>query len=66
MRTIFSFPNPVNEKAARVVAGAVLATALVILASGCKLFGLLARAGLVPDAVCAECAAIGSRLSTAR
>src|SRR5438477_1572978 len=34
MRELFSFPNPVNEKAARVVAGAVLATAVAILASG--------------------------------
>jgi hypothetical protein len=34
MRELFSFPNPVNEKAARVVAGVVLATVLVILATG--------------------------------
>lgn len=34
MRSIFSFPNPVNEKAARVVAGVVLVTALVILTTG--------------------------------
>jgi hypothetical protein len=31
---LFSFPNPVNEKAARVVAGVVLITAVVILATG--------------------------------
>ena len=31
MARLFSFPNPVNEKAARVVAGVVLVTALVIL-----------------------------------
>jgi hypothetical protein len=158
MRDLFSFPNPVNEKAARVVAGAVLvavvvtlltswywlliplaygfwarvltgptlsplgwaaqnliaprlgarrpvpgppkrfaqamgavmSTAALILAVavshqaadgvliafipaaglesifgyclGCKLFGLLIRAGLVPDTVCAECADIGRRL----
>jgi hypothetical protein len=31
---IFAFPNPVNEKAARVVAGVVLVAALVILATG--------------------------------
>jgi hypothetical protein len=30
----FSFPNPVNEKAARVVAGVVLATVITILATG--------------------------------
>jgi hypothetical protein len=34
MRDLFAFPNPVNEKAARVVAGVVLATALLILATG--------------------------------
>jgi Domain of unknown function (DUF4395) len=32
--TIFSFPNPVNEKAARVVAGVVAAAALLALATG--------------------------------
>jgi len=31
---LFSFPNPVNEKAARVVAGVVLVVAVVILATG--------------------------------
>jgi hypothetical protein len=31
---LFSFPNPVNEKAARVVAGAVLALSIVTLATG--------------------------------
>jgi hypothetical protein len=30
---VFSFPNPVNEKAARVVAGVVMVVALVILAT---------------------------------
>ncbi len=34
VRTLFSFPNPVNEKAARVVAGTVLALAIVVLATG--------------------------------
>ena len=33
MRKLFSFPNPVNEKAARVVAGCVLAAVVVILAT---------------------------------
>lgn len=33
MRKLFSFPNPVNEKAARVVAGVVLATVIVVLAT---------------------------------
>ena len=34
MRDLISFPNPVNEKAARTVAGAVLVTIVVILATG--------------------------------
>jgi Domain of unknown function (DUF4395) len=34
MNRLFSFPNPVNEKAARVVAGVVLITVLVILLTG--------------------------------
>jgi hypothetical protein len=33
---------------------------------GCKVFGLLMRAGLVPDDVCAECADIWSRPGMAR
>ena len=161
MLAVFSFPNPVNEKAARVVAGVVALTGVVILATGwhwllvplaygfwarvltgptlsplgqfatrvvaprlgpprivsgppkrfaqamgatittagslawalgetgladlllaaivvaatlesvfafcvgCQIFGLLMRAGLVPDAVCAECADIWARASRA-
>jgi hypothetical protein len=162
MQELLSFPNPVNEKAARVVAGVVFLTTLVILATGaywlliplaygfwarvltgptlsplgalaqkviaprlgpskpvagppkrfaqgmgvvfssaalilalafgahgaadvvlamlavaaglesvfavclgCKVFGLLMRAGLVPETVCAECADISLRLSSA-
>jgi hypothetical protein len=34
VRKLFSFPNPVNEKAARVVAGVVLIEVIVTLASG--------------------------------
>jgi uncharacterized protein DUF4395 len=34
MSTLLSFPNPVNEKAARVVAGVVAVIAAVILATG--------------------------------
>jgi hypothetical protein len=33
MRELFSFPNPVNEKAARIVAGVVMLTALVTVAT---------------------------------
>jgi Domain of unknown function (DUF4395) len=32
---------------------------------GCKIFGLLMRAGLVPETVCAECADISLRLRAA-
>jgi hypothetical protein len=32
---------------------------------GCKVFGLLMRAGLVPETVCAECADISLRLRSA-
>jgi hypothetical protein len=34
VRELFAFPNPVNEKAARVVAGVVLALAIATLATG--------------------------------
>jgi Domain of unknown function (DUF4395) len=34
MSTLFSFPNPVNDKAARTVAGVVLVTVIVILLTG--------------------------------
>jgi hypothetical protein len=34
MRELFSFPNPVNEKAARTVAAAVLLTVLAVLVTG--------------------------------
>jgi hypothetical protein len=34
MEKLFSFPNPVNEKAARVVAGTVLVTVIATLATG--------------------------------
>src|SRR5919108_785994 len=34
MRELFSFPNPVNEKAARVVAGVVLVIVIATLATG--------------------------------
>ncbi len=34
MRDLFAFPNPVNEKAARVVAGVVLVMVIVVLLTG--------------------------------
>ena len=33
---------------------------------GCKVFGLLMRAGLIPETVCVECADISGRLGVAR
>lgn len=36
--------------------------AVFALCLGCKVFGLLMRAGIVPDEVCAECADIWSRV----
>lgn len=42
MHQLVGFPNPVNEKAARVVAGVAALMAI----------------GLIPDEVCAECANI--------
>ena len=43
------------------VAAATL-EAVFALCLGCKIFGLLMRAGVVPDEVCAECADIWSRV----
>jgi hypothetical protein len=52
--TLFSFPNPVNEKAARVVAGVVALTSIVILATGAYwllvplAYGFIARVATGP------------------
>ena len=54
LRQIFSFPNPVNEVAARVVAGMVVALSLVILLTGqwwlvfLLTYGFLARVAAGP------------------
>lgn len=54
MNDLFSFPNPINEKAARVVAGVVALTALVALAIGWRwllvplAYGFIARAATGP------------------
>jgi Domain of unknown function (DUF4395) len=54
-----------DHTAAAVVLGALVVAALLEsalgLCLGCKAFGLLMRAGLVPSAVCAECEDIWSR-----
>jgi len=47
MRDVFSFPATVNEKAARVVAGAVMAIALLALATGWQWLLVLLAAGFV-------------------
>jgi hypothetical protein len=45
--------------AAMVVAAAL--ESVVAFCVGCQIFGLLMRAGVIPDAVCAECANIWAR-----
>jgi hypothetical protein len=54
MNELFRFPNPINEKAARVVAGVVALTALLALATGWRwllvplAYGFIARAATGP------------------
>ncbi len=69
MLQLFSFPNPVNETSARLVAGTVAVLAVVTVAFqqgwllpvlaygcvGCRVFYLGMRLGLVPPQVCEEC-----------
>ena len=57
----------VSHQAADIVLIALLLPAaalesIVAYCLGCKVFGLLTRAGLVPEAVCAECADVSGRL----
>jgi hypothetical protein len=40
--------------------------AILAFCLGCKIFGLLMRAGVIPDEICAECADIWSRPGMAR
>lgn len=58
-----------DHTAADVVLGMFVAAAgleaIVGFCVGCRLFGLLIRAGLVPAEICAECADISSRLAAA-
>src|SRR5438105_629908 len=49
-RDVFSFPNPVNELSARLVAGGVVTMAVAAI-----VFGLLMRWGVIPDEVCERC-----------
>lgn len=74
---LFSFPNPVNEVSARLVAGGVLLMSLATIifdqpwltifayCVGCKIFAILIRTGLIPDDVCEECDNIWNRPRTA-
>src|SRR5437764_137567 len=71
VRDFLSFPNPVNEKAARTVAFVVMVVAaglgsLAAVCLGCEVFALLMRAGLVPERVCLECADISGRVVSGR
>jgi hypothetical protein len=56
--------------AAEVVLGAVVVAATLesvfAFCVGCKIFAGLMRIGVIPEAVCAECADIWSRTSAAR
>ena len=47
MRDLLSFPDPVNEKAARVVAGGVLAIALVALLTGTQWLAAVLAVGFL-------------------
>jgi hypothetical protein len=50
----------VDALLAAMVAAAALESVLAFCV-GCQVFGLLMRAGLIPDTVCAECADIWAR-----
>src|SRR5206468_3786839 len=84
VRSIFSFPNPVNEVAARLVAGGVVLMSLATIVfdqpwltaaiaygfvarvlTGPTLSPLarLARAGVIPETVCAQCNDLSLRRS---
>jgi hypothetical protein len=60
---VFSFPDPVNEVSARLVAGGVALVSLTTIvfaqpwltALGCKAFAALMRAGAIPPEVCERC-----------
>src|ERR1039457_7692084 len=47
MAQLFSFPNPVNEKAARVVAGGVFVLSIVTLATGAYWLAVVLACGFV-------------------
>jgi hypothetical protein len=59
MSAVIGFPHTVDERAARVVAGGVVAG----LCLACKMFPLLVRVGLASEADCEECSDIWTRLS---
>jgi hypothetical protein len=47
------------------IAGAAFLEAAFAYCLGCKIFGTLVRVGLVPPAICAECADVSGRLAQA-
>ncbi len=55
-----------DHLAADIVLGLIVVAAglesIFAVCLGCQVFGLLMRAGLVPETVCAECADISGRL----
>ncbi len=66
---LFSFPDPVDETSARLVAAGVVLHATVAIATGwtwlvvaiaclgCKVFAVLMRLGVIPERVCERCVA---------
>jgi hypothetical protein len=66
VRSLLRFPDPVNEIAARLVAGGVVVMAAVFgLCLGCRIFAAPMRVGVIPAEVCDACNDIGSRLRRA-
>jgi hypothetical protein len=61
---LLGFDTPADVLLATLVVAATLESVFAY-CLGCQIFGLLMRAGLVPDEVCAECADIWARPSRA-
>jgi Domain of unknown function (DUF4395) len=78
-RQLFSFPNPVNEISARLVASGVVVAQIMLgllalaaflesalgLCLGCKVFAVLMKIGIIPAEVCEQCNNIWARSSAA-
>jgi hypothetical protein len=52
---VFSFPDPINEVSARLVAGRVVLMSLVTIALGVPWLTGLMRLGVIPEEVCERC-----------